>query len=308
MSTKNILFLKLYFFEFPKLITKLKIDLIFNFGDVIIPCNKSQVKQIYFFDWAYAVYDENYIWRNMNLNDYFLRKLKTILIKIYAKNVDLVIVQTNNILNRYKNKLITKKIIKRHTPIDFNFFSNNVDCKFNFPNQKIKFLYPSSFAPHKNFKIFNSLINHIKQKNLNYIFILTLNNNEISELEKLIDKNNFDYIINVGRQDNTYIPSLYKQADAIFLPTLLESYGLPFFEAMHFNKPILTSNLDFAIEICKDYAYYFNPFDTTSILNSMQKFSSDFQKSKFRKKPDLKIENWDDELVFYNKSINSLLK
>ena len=55
--------------------------------------------------------------------------------------------------------------------------------------------------------------------------------------------------------------------DAIILPSLIESYSLIFIEAMFFHKPIFTSDLDFAREVCKNAAFYFNPFNAENIFN-----------------------------------------
>ena len=63
--------------------------------------------------------------------------------------------------------------------------------------------------------------------------------------------------------------------DALLLPTLLESFGLPFYESMLNNKPIITSDLDFAIDACGESAYYFNPFCEFSMLEQIDAFTSD---------------------------------
>ena len=61
------------------------------------------------------------------------------------------------------------------------------------------------------------------------------------------------------------------------MPTLLESFSGTYVESMYFEKPILTSDLDFAKEICGNGAIYFNPFNTQEQLDAI-KFISENNK------------------------------
>ena len=297
ISNRNLLFLKLYFFDFKKIVRKYKIDIIFNFGDVIVPNKK--VKQIYFFDWAYALYNESYIWRRMSLKNYVIRKIKVILIKKYIKNVSLVIVQTNNMEKRMKRIYGVKNIVTKATPLDSQFHKIEKEYDFHLSKDKIKFLFPAIFTPHKNFSILSSLTKLINEENLPFKIILTLNEKEENKLFSRIKKRDRDVLINVGRQTRDYMPSLYQQTDVLFLPTLLESYGLPYIEALKFQKPIITSDLDFAREICKDYALYFNPFEENSILSKMKISAENHKNPSLETTNDMPLPNNEDwESVF----------
>ena len=53
------------------------------------------------------------------------------------------------------------------------------------------------------------------------------------------------------------------------MPTLLESFSGTYVEAMYHGKPILTSEIDFARDICGDAAIYFDPLDANSLLNTI---------------------------------------
>jgi glycosyltransferase involved in cell wall biosynthesis len=50
---------------------------------------------------------------------------------------------------------------------------------------------------------------------------------------------------------------------------LLESYGLPFVEAMFNKKTIITSDFDFTWDVCGEAAYYFDPLDEGSIYKAI---------------------------------------
>lgn len=54
---------------------------------------------------------------------------------------------------------------------------------------------------------------------------------------------------------------LYRDADAVFLPSVLESFSASYVEAMHFGVPLVTSRMDYARDICGDAAEYADPFD-----------------------------------------------
>lgn len=49
---------------------------------------------------------------------------------------------------------------------------------------------------------------------------------------------------------------------------------------MYFNKPIFTSDLDFAIGVCQNAGIYFDPFNSGDILSKMKKIENkDFIKT-----------------------------
>jgi glycosyltransferase involved in cell wall biosynthesis len=289
---KNILFFLLYFIKFPSLLKKYKIDLIFNFGDIIIPTSK---RQIYFFDWPYAVYSAKYIWNKMSCRDFFIRKIKVILIKKYICIPKLIIAQTNNIKIRLKKRFEINNIKIISTPVDINIFKGENNNKFNIPSTKRKYLFPATYSSHKNFEIIIPLAEKIKKQELPYTIVLTIDEIVAKKYIKYIKYKKLDSIVNVGQVPNMLMPSLYNQCDALIFPSLLETYGLPYIEAMACEKPILTSDLDFAHDICGEVAYYFNPFDSDSILTEMQRvFSDEEERIERIKKGKLKVQNLPD--------------
>lgn len=82
-------------------------------------------------------------------------------------------------------------------------------------------------------------------------------------------------IINLGPISREALAETYQNANAMILPTLLESFSGTYIEAMQFGKPIATSDRDFAHEVCDDAADYFDPKDTNSIRDVILKLSSD---------------------------------
>ena len=73
------------------------------------------------------------------------------------------------------------------------------------------------------------------------------------------------WLLPLGSVDIRECPSLYEQSDFMFLPTLLECFSASYVEAMKTGRPILTSDLPFAREICGEAAAYFDPLSPDSI-------------------------------------------
>jgi len=76
-------------------------------------------------------------------------------------------------------------------------------------------------------------------------------------------------IENIGPVESEKLPQVYESADALILPTLLESFSRTYLEAFHFGLPILTSDRDFAHHLCGHAALYFDPLDAASVARAM---------------------------------------
>ena len=110
-----------------------------------------------------------------------------------------------------------------------------------------------------------------------FVFIITISNNQGSGAKKLLDKIDKyslnDSIVNIGPVKQEDLAWLYKQSYALFLPTLLESFSGTYLESMKFNIPILTSNFDFAREVCNNAALYFDPININDIKTKILSLS-----------------------------------
>lgn len=71
------------------------------------------------------------------------------------------------------------------------------------------------------------------------------------------------------------LPCLYQMADALLLPSLFESYGLPIVEAMAAGVPVLTSDRYGSKEIAGTAALLVNPESVDSIAEGMQRIASE---------------------------------
>ncbi len=94
-------------------------------------------------------------------------------------------------------------------------------------------------------------------------------------LEELESSEYGSMIQNIGPIPNQRLPEVYRSANALIFPTLLESYSRTYLEAMHFGLPILTSDRDFARHLCQDAALYFDPLDADSLAKAMARLMED---------------------------------
>ncbi len=73
----------------------------------------------------------------------------------------------------------------------------------------------------------------------------------------------------LGMVPEEQLPSLYRGAFALVLPSLYEGFGLPLVEAMACGTPVVASNVTAIPEICGDAALLFDPYDLDSIVDAL---------------------------------------
>lgn len=125
---------------------------------------------------------------------------------------------------------------------------------------RLKLFYPSAAHPHKNHLLIRRMIE--AQPNGDACvekLMLTLTEWEFRSLG--ISAN---WVHNLGRISSQNCLQTYQHVDALFFPSLLESYGLPLVEAMSVGLPIVCSDLPFARWLCGDQAIYFDGNDPNS--------------------------------------------
>lgn len=77
-------------------------------------------------------------------------------------------------------------------------------------------------------------------------------------------------IVNVGPLRQEELAGYFYYSDALFFPTLLESFSGTYIEAMYFGVPILATDFDFARYICNDAALY---YDADSSVDFIEKIN-----------------------------------
>lgn len=271
----NILFPFVNALLITKLLIRYKVDALFNLADVPVP---TSIPQVFLFDWSYAVYPDSIVWKMMDLKSLFIRKLKLFYFKKYLKHVSIMIAQSETMKTRLNRLYGLTGIEVVPNAVSLENLEKLVDFDFDLP-KGMRLLYLTHYYPHKNIEIFIPLAKEIKKRGLNYKLITTIDEKQHPKARLFLKKVNLydlqEIIINIGSVNMEKVPSLYKQCDALLMPTLLESFSGTYVEAMYHKKIILTSDMDFAIDVCGDAAFYFDPLDENSILNAINLSTKD---------------------------------
>lgn len=225
--------------------------------------------------YPYYVYPESPVYEKLS----FIQKLKidffkAIHLKFLDKNGDHYVSETDDVSRRFEN-LMKKSNKKYYTVTNTvnNFFieykKNKVINKNILPEKKeneFRFLSLCTYHFHKNLNILNEVIpilnKELPHNQIKFIFTISAEDFEMHFTEEAKKS-----IINIGRVPVKDCPQLYEESDALFLPTLLECFSANYPEAMLMERPILTSNLPFATEVCGNAAKYFDPISPRDIVS-----------------------------------------
>jgi glycosyltransferase involved in cell wall biosynthesis len=153
-----------------------------------------------------------------------------------------------------------------------------VDALLNeekYPGKAIKatnyFLYVGNAYPHKNLErlllAFKEITSHHKDTSLVLVgkkdFFYKRLEKRIAELGITKDVHIFQDI------SDDMLQSLYRNAQAVVLPSLMEGFGLPALEAMANLQKLILSDIPVFHEICGNAGIYFDPNDTQSLTTQL---------------------------------------
>jgi glycosyltransferase involved in cell wall biosynthesis len=308
--TNKLFFPFVYSFILPRVLKKKGVDIVFNLADIPI---KTNVKQVFLFDWSYAVYPKSEVWEILGWGDFIIKKSKLYFFKKFAKYIDVLIAQTVTMQKHLSILYGIQKIEVVPNAVSLDNLSGGVVKNYNLPFG-FKFLYLTHYYPHKNIEIFLEIAKHIKAQNLDFKLITTLDPGQHKDASKFLGNIKVlgleNIIINIGAVNMDFVPSLYKQCDALLMPTLLESFSGTYVEAMYHGKPILTSKYDFATDVCQNAAIYFDPHDAEEILTKMKGLSESVQDRDLLVLEGSKVlsrmPDWNETFKMYNKIIKSI--
>lgn len=222
---------------------------------------------------AHFLYPESIFFKNITFKENLKWKfLKLIKRYYFKKDSKYYLVETDDVRNRLSGFLNKPKeniftVSNTHNAVFKNFVPSSSRLLTNKEKKEFRLLTLSTYYSHKNFEIINKVVPVLNSIKIDYVrFVLTLEEETYSGIFSNEAKK---FIINIGPVKIEDCPQLYFECDAVFLPSLLECFSANYPEAMIMQKPILTSDLPFAHDICESSAVYFNPADENSIVNSI---------------------------------------
>jgi glycosyltransferase involved in cell wall biosynthesis len=140
-------------------------------------------------------------------------------------------------------------------------------------HRPIRLLFLATPLAHKNHAVLSAVVRELRARGLarRVAIFVTL---DAAAATRTIAAEDADVVHNLGKMRRDQVGAAYRASSALFLPTLLESYGLPFVEALALGRPILTSDRDFARWMCGDLALYFDPLDARSIVDVIERHAA----------------------------------
>ena len=262
-------------FLLDRVLKRHRIDLVFNLGDLVV---RTTIKQVYLFDWPYAIYPDSVVWQRMDRRDWIVRKTKLALLRRRILRPVVTIAQTPVAKKALERLYRLPNVVIVPNAVSLDNLDTNRGRHFSLPAGK-KLLALTYYYPHKNLEILIDVASTIRDRGCNYRIILTIaanqHENAARMLQEIRDRNLDDIIVNVGPVAMADVPSLYRRCDGLLMPTLLESVSGTYVEAMFHRLPIFTSDLDFARGVCGDAACYFDPHDADDIVRKIDAVFND---------------------------------
>jgi glycosyltransferase involved in cell wall biosynthesis len=212
--------------------------------------------------------------------------LKGILIKhFFIRDSDAYVVQTDDVNYRVREWLKTDCVYTVSNTYGSQFMNpSKAENKLPPRSQnEFRLLSLTSWYLHKNLTIIPDIIDLLPKELREHIqFVLTLPPDTFKDK---FSSEYHRYISNVGPVKPEECPALYKECDALFLPTLLECFSASYAEAMVMRKPIVTSDLGFARTVCGDAALYADPVNPSDYARKITKLvrSEELQNSLIHK-------------------------
>lgn len=142
----------------------------------------------------------------------------------------------------------------------------------------VRILIPSAYYLHKNLEIVIPTAKGLRAKlGDGFHFLLTLPFDESWQRIRAAatEAGVAAQIANHGPFSVSDAPELYQNSSMVFLPTRLETFSASYLEAMWCGLPIVTSDLDFARDLCREAAVYTDTLDEAECANAVYNVLSD---------------------------------
>ena len=233
----------------------IKPDVIFSLNNTGVRC--PGVRQIIYYHQGLPLY--NYHFSLINKQDRgigLFTKLYPHYVKCSLKSHTSVVVQT---------EIVKRLFAKRyHFPEERVFVAfpdvEKIDVEsvnlFEYEPNTFNFIYPATSPSYKEHITLVRALQAMNDEDLrSRIRIhLTIKENEREDLRSLIDAAGQQHnIIFHGPMPHEQLLSMYKAADGLLFPSVIETIGLPLLEASAFGLPVLANDLEYVKDVLKGY-------------------------------------------------------
>lgn len=191
-------------------------------------------------------------------------------LRYFEKNADRVVVQTASmkalVCNCSSASVTIAPFIALSAAINHRSQADEGNLKYDF-------IYVGSGDPHKNHKNLIDAWVELGKDGLFPSLCLTVNARSFPKVVASIKSKKQQYglrIVNIDSVTGVDALELYKSAEALVFPSILESFGLPLIEARAAGLRIVASELDYVRDIL-DPEESFNPHSSTSIARAIKR-------------------------------------
>lgn len=141
------------------------------------------------------------------------------------------------------------------------------------PFEGTTLLTVTAMYPHKNLPMAIDVARVLRRDHPEFAFrfVMTIDRSEFPPFEEELAR----HFVFTGRVDITECPSLYEQADVMFQPTLLECFSATYPEAMKMQRPIVTTDIEFARGLCGAAACYYSPLSAEDAARAIYEVATD---------------------------------
>jgi len=184
------------------------------------------------------------------------------LLRIFSKNIDFLIVQTDSMKRQLQNSFTNLDILVQP------FFSMPKVIKSESADF---YFYPARGDDSKNHCNLVKAWVHLSKQEFRPQLIITVDPRVNSELVAWIEKMKLKFeldIKNIGFVNTCEIVNMYSKSPIIIFPSYFESFGLPLVEANTLDLDIVASELDYVRDVCRPKET-FDPNSHTSIARAV---------------------------------------
>jgi glycosyltransferase involved in cell wall biosynthesis len=146
--------------------------------------------------------------------------------------------------------------------------------------EKLRILCLSAYYSHKNLEIIPDVLLQVQEMRPELDFELTVTlPPDLPEARAIVERAGQlgvgQRLNNLGRVPVSETPALYARSHVGFLPSLLEVFSAVYPECLSTGVPLVTTDLRFARDVCKDAAAYYKPKDPRAAAMQIVRLAED---------------------------------
>lgn len=256
----------------PQKINRYKPDIVFSLGNIPVP--RVAGFQALLIHNAYLVYPDTGA-RGMGKSDRLSLLGQKLGIRVGLGSVNLVFCQTSVMRDRFRStyNFSGQVLLMPNAISDFLADTPASELALPIDSGLFSLLSLSRYYPGKNLDLILRCYEEYRNDLADTRCFLTISPEQHpgarSLLRKITSMGLANHIVNLGPIAQSELGRYYRAAGALLMPTLIESFSGTYLEAMHYSTPILTSDRDFAREVCGRAALYFEPTSTRSMRDAI---------------------------------------